>query len=336
VNTYLWVHDVDTQSLTIDTAGCSSVVFEGQSYTSSQSLLNTISNEFVWDSINRHIHITVYNTTVIQRSKDTVACDELSLMGHTYYQNAIIDTIYKSVHGCDSLQLKVRIFINHSVRDTIHVSICRGESYLFDGQAYKNGGVYSATYPYWNGCDSISVLDLQVHELPNVTVDIIEPPVQFCQGNPVVLQAGGALSYHWLTDYGKDYGEGDSMHIIMVKPDIAVMTIGKDNNGCVDTTITNLHAEPCCTMFMPNAFTPNGDGRNDKFGPGANGSFSEYRLSIYNRYGQRIFVSFNKEVQWDGTIDGRPAPMDTYYYRVTAKCMNGNDLIKQGDLTLMR
>ncbi|HET8573446.1 MAG TPA: gliding motility-associated C-terminal domain-containing protein, partial [Edaphocola sp.] len=336
LNTYLWVHPADTQSVVIDTSGCGSVIFEGQTYMASTNLLDTISNQYGCDSLYRHVQVTVYNSTVITKSKDTVACDELNFWGHTYYRNTTVDTVYKSVHGCDSLLLAVRVFINHSVRDTTTASICRGDTYLFNGQGYRNSGVYTASFPYWNGCDSISVLILDVHELPDVTVDITVPPVQFCEGNPIVLQAHGAMSYHWVTDYGKDYGSGDSMAIIMVKPDLAVMTIGKDVYGCVDTAVTNLHSEPCCTIFMPNVFTPNGDGRNDLFGPGANGSFSEYRLEIFNRYGQRIFVAFSKEEKWDGTIGGQPAAMGTYFYRVMAKCMDGKSLIKQGDLTLMR
>ncbi|MES2779916.1 MAG: gliding motility-associated C-terminal domain-containing protein, partial [Bacteroidota bacterium] len=74
--------------------------------------------------------------------------------------------------------------------------------------------------------------------------------------------------------------------------------------GCVDSSMTRIeiHQEQ---IFLPTAFTPNGDGLNDVFRPGGVGA-KDYKLTIYNRWGQAVFTSNNANVGWDGTIDGSP------------------------------
>ena len=61
----------------------------------------------------------------------------------------------------------------------------------------------------------------------------------------------------------------------------------------------------CIGLFFPSAFTPNNDGKNDGFGPlGSLLSLSGYRLSVYNRWGQRVFYSTNPLEKWDGFVKG--------------------------------
>ena len=69
------------------------------------------------------------------------------------------------------------------------------------------------------------------------------------------------------------------------------------------------------TFFVPNAFTPNGDGRNDKFEPKMSNIVS-YKLMIFNRWGERIFTSHDPSNQWDGTVNGREVQIDVYVYKI--------------------
>jgi gliding motility-associated-like protein len=87
-------------------------------------------------------------------------------------------------------------------------------------------------------------------------------------------------------------------------------------HDCDSVLQTNLMTEICTLRFwLPTAFTPNGDGLNDTFHPVAQ-NIHEYRLIIYDRWGQQLFVSTSIEAGWDGTFKGEPCESDIYSYIV--------------------
>ena len=70
---------------------------------------------------------------------------------------------------------------------------------------------------------------------------------------------------------------------------------------------------------MPTAFSPNGDGINDSWRIEALITYPEALVSVYNRYGQLVFKSTGYNKPWDGTRNGKPLPVDTYYYIIDLK-----------------
>jgi gliding motility-associated-like protein len=69
-----------------------------------------------------------------------------------------------------------------------------------------------------------------------------------------------------------------------------------------------------CNTTVPNAFSPNGDGINDAFGPKMECVPTQFQISIFNRNGQVIFETKDYTKSWDGTLNGKPMPVGTYYY----------------------
>jgi gliding motility-associated-like protein len=112
--------------------------------------------------------------------------------------------------------------------------------------------------------------------------------------------------------------------------------MGTDRNGCTDTATLTIGAEPCCKVFVPGAFTPNGDGRNDRFRILSPSGMAEYRIRIFNRWGQEVFASEDINSSWDGMFNGAPAEVGTYFYHVSGKCLTGAEVNERGDLTLIR
>jgi gliding motility-associated-like protein len=92
----------------------------------------------------------------------------------------------------------------------------------------------------------------------------------------------------------------------------------------------------CEEVFLPNAFTPNGDFRNDKYFI-SNGIILRNFISfeIFDRSGSRIFNAENALDGWDGTINGTPANPGTFVYKVSYKC-NDQELAKTGSFVLLR
>ena len=93
----------------------------------------------------------------------------------------------------------------------------------------------------------------------------------------------------------------------------------------------------CGIVILPNAFSPNGDGLDDVFkiiNPEDIESIT--RFEVFNRWGNPVFTTSNKYEGWDGFINGKPQPLDTYVYNLHAKCFGGKQIHLKGDVTLMR
>lgn len=85
--------------------------------------------------------------------------------------------------------------------------------------------------------------------------------------------------------------------------------------------------------IVPNAFSPNGDGINDRWHIQYLESYPGATVDVYNRYGQLVFSSIEYSVDWDGTVNGKPLPIGTYYYVINPK--NGRKIIS-GSVTIIR
>lgn len=111
-----------------------------------------------------------------------------------------------------------------------------------------------------------------------------------------------------------------------------------DAHQCADSLTVDILYNNCCTPFIPNAFTPNGDGRNDIYRVEYKGDMDLKEMYIYNRYGQRVFSSSNVGKVWDGTFNGQPVDGGTYFYYIRILCGNvkKKELIFKGDVTLIR
>ncbi len=85
--------------------------------------------------------------------------------------------------------------------------------------------------------------------------------------------------------------------------------------GCVDTAYGNVYISDLFSVYVPNAFTPNGDGINDSFSPVVMGA-DYYEFWIYNRWGELIFDSTTSGTPWDGTYKGQHVEQDVYVWKL--------------------
>ena len=88
------------------------------------------------------------------------------------------------------------------------------------------------------------------------------------------------------------------------------------------------------SLDVPTAFTPNNDGLNDSFGAVAQG-VEEYKLVVYNRYGEIVFNSNAISEKWDGTYKGSKVPAGGYMYEVIAKSHENEELHKSGKVLVI-
>lgn len=107
-------------------------------------------------------------------------------------------------------------------------------------------------------------------------------------------------------------------------------------NGCIKKGNVFVKVVPdCAHLYVPNAFTPNSDGRNDYFYPKNFGDARMLEFRIYSRWGQMVYQSNSPEGGWNGEYNGQPAPGGTYVYSIRVECA-GEQRILKGNLHLIR
>jgi gliding motility-associated-like protein len=97
-----------------------------------------------------------------------------------------------------------------------------------------------------------------------------------------------------------------------------VTLVAITNDGCTDTIRQNIYVEPNISYYIPNAFTPNDDGKNAYFTMQGEGiKWPTFVMRIYDRWGKTLYYTNDNEKGWDGTIKGKIAPQGVYTYLIT-------------------
>lgn len=110
-----------------------------------------------------------------------------------------------------------------------------------------------------------------------------------------------------------------------------------DEYNCTDTASARITVVSTCRIAVPNAFTPNMDGRNDYLYPLNAYKTSDLRFTVYNRYGQRMFETRDWTLKWDGTINGVKQPSGTYVWVLTyIDTETGQKIARKGTTVLIR
>lgn len=154
----------------------------------------------------------------------------------------------------------------------------------------------------------------------------------------------GAVSYAVSTDAGATFINPDSgpaglTHTVSPLVPLASASIIVRANGLTacQNSVSQLISGRTLPdqVYIPNVFTPNGDGRNDVwlvYGY----IIRSIRVSIFNQWGQKIFVTTNQQTGWDGTNRGKQQPVGVYLYVVEMKMSDGSVVTRKGSINLVR
>ncbi len=114
-----------------------------------------------------------------------------------------------------------------------------------------------------------------------------------------------------------------------------VTLIASNLLGCKDTTHECVTIKPYFTVYIPNSFTPNGDGRNEIFN--ASGDYiSTFDMKIFDRWGNLVYHSTNSENGWNGAKNGTQLQEDVYVYVINVTDPQRNPYSYKGTVTLLR
>jgi gliding motility-associated-like protein len=208
---------------------------------------------------------------------------------------------YTRPSGCDSI-VALYLDVKPKSATTIDQSICEGESY----EGYTVSGTYTDVYTAANGCDSVRILHLNVREKPRPDLGL---SAAICEGDSLRLSPGTFSTYEWQDGSTKDY--------FTVK-----------NTGVYAVTVTNACGVASdeisvtgglCDIYFPSAFTPNNDGKNDFFKILTDYLLEEYHLTVYNRWGQKVFETTNPSGKWNGNFNEKAQSTGVFVWYCTFK-----------------
>jgi len=188
-----------------------------------------------------------------------------------------------------------------------------------DDLAYPGlaGGSYRLSTTDKYGCiwDTTLTVRLFNKDIVSITVDSVNPNCRIINSGSVHLQVEGSKQPYILLHNNITYPNGST--ISGLDPGNLIFLIINSEGCVVDSITTSLQLQltpECDSFYMPNAFTPNGDGNNDFLHPIHSPYLRNYLLVIYNRWGQLVYSSHDYIKGWDGTTNGQPLPAGTYVW----------------------
>ncbi len=147
----------------------------------------------------------------------------------------------------------------------------------------------------------------------------------------------GATSWNWDFANGHHSAGQNPVFKYEIPGNYNVVLTVTDDYGCTDTDTILVQVFEGIEVWIPNGFSPNGDGLNDEFGPIASGySNAGYEMLIYDRWGKQCFISNDYFTRWNGKIDGVKVDMNVVFvYRITIFDLLGKEYIYTGKISLI-
>jgi gliding motility-associated-like protein len=187
---------------------------------------------------------------------------------------------------------------------------------------------------YWveitdnNGCKGSDTSSIT--KLLNTVHDFLPPDQAICSYDKLTVSPNRRFEqYQWSTNEVQ-------ASITLSKPGTYWVRV-TDNYGCVSSDSITISYKECVKGFyVPNIFTPNNDGKNDRFKPLIYGRVVKYEIQVFNRFGERVFQSKDPLVSWDGSIAGQQNPVGTFTWLCVYQ-LDGEDLKQaKGTVTIVR
>jgi gliding motility-associated-like protein len=298
------------------------------------------------------LHLTVNTSTY--RVENQMACRNFIWHNVNYTSSGTYLYRYNNGFGCPSVDtLHLAINARPNLGQDVTRKICYGSTFdltslfslsgLQSNWTFNGNLVNNPALAYMNGIYQLVVTDISgCNDTAKVNL-AINPPVIANAGNDTVVQlntsfqlhGSGGSTYLW-SPSGVLNNSNVASPLATISNSTQFVLIVFDNLGCSDSDSILVRAISGPQIYVPNSFTPNGDGLNDIFKPIYVGIYKINYFSIFNRYGEKIFETSSINIGWDGKFKGSNQPMTNYIWIVSGKDKNNNPVQKKGNVLLIR
>jgi gliding motility-associated-like protein len=364
ITTDLYVAPVNTYNQTISLCYGSSYVLPSGTVATTTGIYNevlttTLGCDSIWVT---DLTIEPLLTATIQ---DSICEGETYTLpsGLVIDQTGIYQDIISAVSGCDSvITIDFKVNPIPFIDAGADIEICPGESVSLNANnpngativwsnnvveatpfAVFNDVTYTV-YAALNGCTSEDEVEVNLIEIPDAsftyssgTAEAEGTEVSFYVNDPF----NSDVTYFW--SYGDGYysSEYEENHLYFDgnATDYTIQLVVTNQLGCSDSMILSIEIFEPLVYYVPNAFTPNGDSYNNSFLPVFTSGYDpyDYHLTIFNRWGQILFESYNAEEGWDGTYADQLVEDGTYVWDIQfGELKSDKKHQEQGHITVLK
>ncbi len=213
-------------------------------------------------------------------------------------------------------------------------------SHCFTGQ-----GAYSVTLTLTdnNGCVNSATASVVVYPVPKADFNATPQPTTILESSIHFYDySSGAAINTWNWTFGDNNNHSSTIqnpvHIYGDTGSYLVQLVVISNFGCRDSTIKIIRIDEDFALYVPNAFSPNSDGTNDTFFAKGFG-IKEFKMFIFDRWGEQIFFSDDLNKAWDGRFQGKSDEIvqeDVYVWKIEAKNIKGEKRQMSGTVSLLK
>lgn len=293
-------------------------------------------------------------------------------MAGTYEINLVV----VAENGCSD-SIDFNIILNQVVADFVSDTVCQGNPVNFENLSYTSDGSDLITWKWYFGDDTDTsfienpvhlyelggVFDAQLYVenaqgcqdsvVKNVYVQSAPDPAFYASSNPtdyfntqlelIIIYPNPSSSYQWIMmggtpEFSTEYPSTDVLYPRFTPGEYEVLLIESTELGCVDTALRTISVLEDELIFAPNTFTPNGDPFNDNWGVYVEGfNLDEFRLTLFNRWGEIIWQTDDPTQRWDGTSNNILVPNGIYVWHIKARDQINDEVFEyNGFVTVLK
>jgi gliding motility-associated-like protein len=318
-----------------------SYAFNGVTYTTTQMDLKDTFATTGCDSIVT-LNLTVMSNAAVN-NVDTQSCGPFVYKGNVYNNSTTIKDTLRNNNGCDSMITVLHVIVYPDVPVVREMDTIGCGMVSFEGASYYSNKTLEKIFPNAFGCDSVKRI---VHIIVDkFELNLAAGPEDPYKGEMIHFATSSDDDSYTVTSWrpyawfpNQDYKDNTKL----ADEDGQVVVTAINKNGCVDSALLNINVRPLeYGIFVPNAFSPNGDGINDLFSPRfyMKRAYVVTIFRVYNRNGQLVYSApMSSQPAWDGSMNhgGIMADMGTYNYYMEVKFLDGTKVPLKGDITLIR
>jgi gliding motility-associated-like protein len=273
----------------------------------------------------------------------SVACGDTAVQ--TITVNAVPTPGFSSSvsTGCDPICVTFSESASSNCNSVVY-SFGDGDSSLVSGptHCYDSAGVYSVSLQCTgaNGCVGNITIPNMITVSPSPIADFTISPSSTVDPNTTVTFTDitpGSVNSLWVFDADSSLSSSSSTtsYFYENEGEYCILLVSENSSGCIDSAKYCIIVLGEATIFIPNVFTPNGDGNNDLFLVSST-KMKEIYYDIYDRWGLKIATYNELTGGWNGrTKNGKMAPDGTYYYVLKATSEKGKEFQQEGFIQLL-
>ncbi len=340
-------------SFEFDSCDFKPVVFTNRSYSKAGDI-----EQYTWnfgdgqssDEVNPRVQYGIsgtYNQSLIVKDKNECMDTALSTI---YYYPVVNEVDFKPSKYAACSPANINFKIDSIFFDSLYdISWDFGDGTFDDSvnpsHIYQDPGVYAVSVQIISpiGCvverNKAHAVDVRPgptadFDFENEEPNILNPNIVFSNNSE------GAIGYFWDFGDGGFSSEFEPSYMYRDTGNYTVSLVAKSENFCTDTVRKSIFISPEVPIFFPNAFTPNGDGKNDEFFGVCKfpGLLYEFELTVWNRWGGLVFETNDPLDRWNGAPmnTGQVLPQGVYVYKYRFTSPSGRSVSSKGFITIVK